>query len=303
MAGKHFRRHHHTQRAGLSPLAIVAIVVISTILVTVIVGNLLNNWLDEETYKKLTDGTDPPQEINGMKQSSVRKVYAHSITLGDRIDTLQPSISLSLNTPEGELLYSSPVAEHYGVPSQKDTPLQESMSELTFFVEYVIGTFYPQALAAETDDMRFAITSDEAALLREFVRAGGSEVLLCGLPIAQNTLESVTAYVKTVKEAVGNTPVGVAIPYAVAKDSANWELLAALSEVCDLCALDFTDVEASYSAPDDLGVTPEAKTLLDACKYFFTQYSMRPLFGKSQTELTDTATALNYPSLQVIAGK
>ena len=303
MAGKRTRRHHRAQRARLSPIAIVAIVLACTILVTVIIGNLLNKWLDDETYKRLTEGTEPPPQINGMQPSSVRRVYATSMTPGDSIDALQQSISLSLNTPQGELLYSSPVADYYNVPMKKASPLRDTMSELTFFVEYVIGVFYPQALTKEAEDLRYAATTDEAALLREFVKAGGSEVLLCGLTISQSTLSDVIAYLKAVKAAVENVPVGIAIPYAVAMDSSNWELLAMLSEECDLCALDFTDVESEYSEPNEMGVIPEAKTILDGCRYFITQYSMRPLFGKSQRELSDTAIALDYPSWQILGEK
>ena len=59
------RRRYRRQayRSGaLSPLAIAGICVAAVILLTVVVGNLLTLWLDDETYARLTGGEpeEPP---------------------------------------------------------------------------------------------------------------------------------------------------------------------------------------------------------------------------------------------------
>ena len=96
---------------------------------------------------------------------------------------------------------------------------------------------------------------------------------------------------------------GIALSYRTVQDLANWELLARLCEVCDFCAIDFTDAEIDAQELDDLGLSVAAQALLKDSRYFLNAYSMRPLFAESQTALIDVAVTLMYPTFQVIAEK
>ena len=104
-------RHYHASPKKIPPIAIVGIILVCTVIITVIVGNLLDNWLDEETYRNLTEGNEPPVPNEEIVKSNVRSVNAYPYLLGDKIDSMigQTSASVLINSPTGELQYDSPV--------------------------------------------------------------------------------------------------------------------------------------------------------------------------------------------------
>ena len=105
--GRRHRRAHAHASSRLHPAAWIGICLCAAILLTVIAGNLLKIWLDDETFRRFTDGeeTDPPTEQQ-EDPLSVRRVNAYPFALGDPLESLagQTSLSFSLNTPTGELL-------------------------------------------------------------------------------------------------------------------------------------------------------------------------------------------------------
>ncbi len=301
-----FRRHrraHARTSNQLPPAAWIGICLAAAILLTVIVGNLLKIWLDDETFHRLTEGeeTAPPQEDDDPL--SVRRVNAYPFSFGDPLESLvgQTSLSLSLNTPTGELLYSSAVASYLGLPSLKEADLVSSVGELSGYIPYISGVFYPQAFLQGSSDLRHAVAGSEISLLREFLHAGGNEILLCGVPVTHDRIEETVDYVKGLKAVAGNTPVGVAIPYSVASRSDNWELLAMLSEVCDFCVLDLRAEVVDDADMTDSGISPSASQLLADCGYFTSVYQMRLLFSESQTALISTAITQMQPNFQVVS--
>ena len=299
--GRRHRRAYTHVTARLHPAAWIAICLCAAILLTVIVGNLLKVWLDDETFHRLTvgDETKPPESADDPL--SVRRVNAYPFSLGDPLESLvgQTSLSLSLNAPTGELLYSSDVATYLGMPSLKDADLVTSVNELSGYIPYISGIFYPQAFLRESSDLRHAVAGSEISLLREFLHAGGNEILLCGVPVTHDRIEETVDYVNSLKAVSGNAPVGVAIPYSVASRSDNWELLAMLSEACDFCALDLSSETIDGSDMTDSGISPSASQLLANCNYFTTTYRMRLLFSEGQTALISTAITELQPNFQV----
>ena len=300
--GNRFRRRHQHTSARLHPAAIVGICLAVTILVTIVIGNLLKVWLDDETYRNLTEGKETEAQAEKIQETPVRNVNAYPFVLGTGADGAvgQPSVSVSLNTPNGKLLYTSEVGTHLGLECNEKAVLFDTLGELSAFVPYISGTFYPQAFLQEAPDLRYAVTCEESALLREFLRAGGSEVLLLDLPINAEHLDAVCEYVKTVKFAAGNAPVGVAIPYGVATDPDNWELLATLEPLCDFFAVDLTAEAVDENDLDETGISQNAAALLTNCSYLLSQYDARLLFSENQTALISTAAAQARPDFQVV---
>ncbi len=288
----HFRsrlRRHRTHSSGrMHPLAIVGICLGAAVLIALIVGNLLNLWLDDDTYKKLTDGETEPPSIEAptpTRKVPLARVYpfalgapVSSLTAGNTLPP--PALSVSINTPTGELLYTSAVADYEGIGGNEKIPLTEKMTELKTAVSYVSGVFYPQALKEETLDLIFAATASETALLHEFAAAGASEILLVGLSFEPNELAQTLAYLKTVRNALENTHVGVAIPYSVASSSLGWQIIPAILEVVDFMALDLQGTAPSLAE----GLMPDAN-------YYLVQYEMRLLINSEQTELIGIAEA------------
>ena len=302
--GKRFRRYHGRGHGPLRlhPLAVVGICLVVAVLVALIIGNLLNVWLDDDTYRQLTDGEQTEAEEGSRPASAVRNVNAYPYVLGEELDGIlgHTSASVMLNRPDGTALYCSDVVAYYGISTAEETSLMEFLGDLAAFVPYVSGVFYSRALLAETPDLRYAESVKESAILREFLNVGGSEVLLFDLPLSDDSADEVLSYLKTVKFAAGKSPIGVAVPYAIAKDTSNWELLAELAKVCDFMALDLSAEEVDPSDLDDAGLSPRAVALLEDCRYLLSSYDMRLLFDESQTALISTAVTQMRPNFQII---
>ena len=76
-------RLHNTHRRGaLSPTAIILICAGAALLLTLTVGLLLNVWLDDETYARLTAGEQPPEEQKQTNKSYTRDVHADAYVFG-----------------------------------------------------------------------------------------------------------------------------------------------------------------------------------------------------------------------------
>ena len=77
------RYRRPTRRAGaLSPWAIAGICLGAVILITVIVGNLLTLWLDDETYNRLTAGEEEAREVTPVHKNDLPNVNAYPHGLG-----------------------------------------------------------------------------------------------------------------------------------------------------------------------------------------------------------------------------
>ena len=150
-------------------------------------------------------------------------------------------------------------------------------------------------------DLVYARGAEEASLLREFSRAGGREVVLCGLPLNLADIGAVCDYVSLVSHAVGNMPVGIAIDASDPALGEKWEALARLEAVCDFFVLDMSRAELDPNDVDASGISPSAERLMQSHSYYLTSYSMRPMVAQSQTGLVSTLEARLYPNYQIAA--
>lgn len=282
------RRRRNRTPGKLPPLAIVGICLGAAVLIALVIGNLLHFWLDDETMQRLTDGTTAPEEPLPVPEREVPLVKAYPFVLGDSTGSLSSgedgvppaALSVSLNTPTGELLYTSEVSEHFGIPGDADVALTESMTELREVVPYLCGVFYPQAFSQEDGSLFYPSAAEEAALLREFARAGGSEVLLIGLSFDSEHLMDTLTYLGLIKEALGSTTLAVAVPLSVAGSAQGWELLPILREHADLLALDLQGEDAAA-----------AESLLLDANYYLVQHQMRLLLSSDQEAFISIAEA------------
>ena len=285
--GRLRRRRAYRAKGRLHPLAIVGICLGVAIVIALIIGNLLNRWLSDEKYQKLTSGTvaAPVEPPVATPQRQSPQVKAYPFAFGDSVrnltdgEALPPSaLSVNLNTSQGELLYASPVSRLYGLTSKTSVSLSDSMQEITGTVPYVCGVFYPQAFKQTSVDLFYAATVQEVALLREFVGTGGTEILLVGLQIDVANLSDTLAYLQAVRDAVGSTSVGIAIDFESISSPEAWDLLPVYGEAASFLALDLTDAEA------------DEESLLSA-NYYLVSYQMRLLLAESQTALISAAEA------------
>ena len=191
------------------------------------------------------------------------------------------------------------MTRYLGFSDETKPELAEKMESLVGFIPYVSGVFYSQALSYEGEGPRFAAATDEAALLREFVRAGGSEILVCGLPIDQG--DAVLAYLESVRFAVGEEiPIGVAVPLSVASSENGWYVISKLLTACDFCALDVTGANTVENDADEYGSSPSAEAVIASADYYVSAYRMRLLLSERQEGLLGTLERTLYENFQVI---
>ena len=175
------RRHHPRHQTGkkLPPWAILLICAGAAILVTVLIGNLLRLWLDDETYHSLTD-QKPPATTEEPYVSNVPRLNAYPFSVGSDLTEAasKRQLSLSINNPAGEICYRSPVADFQGRARQGAESLTEAMGALNAYGTYVSGVYYPQGFEHADPNLRYAAAVEDSAILREYLQMGGREILL-----------------------------------------------------------------------------------------------------------------------------
>ena len=190
------------------------------------------------------------------------------------------------------MTYTSPVIEYYKLPSTTNTDCPGDLIALDLATPYVSGVFYPQTFTLETADLQYASAAAERAILREFIRSGGNEILLIIDSLSMDTLTSITAYVTALKQELGAAPVGVSVPLALAESKSGWEIIGTLLKTADFCALDLQNVE-----PAD---KDEATALLEDLRFYVKQYDMRILTIESQSILIAALGEVNPADYQII---
>ena len=260
-------------------------------------------YLDEEDYQRLTEGTKESQPLP-EGDVKVRRINAYPSSFGAAIENAggYPAISVCINDPQdGKMAYTSDMTSYLGLLGNENVGLHETFVELSVFTSYVSGVFYPQAFAQTLPDLVYAKGAEEAALLREFSRAGGADVVLCGLPLDGANIHAVCEYVSLVSHAMGDTPVGVAVRVDDPNLGDGWESLARLERVCDFFVLDLRGAELPTDDLDEAGISASAEALLQENAYCITAYSMRLMLDAGQSGLLSTLEARLYPNYQVTA--
>ncbi len=287
-----FGNRHNTHRRGaLSPLAIVLICAGAALLLAIVVGLMLNVWLDDETYDRLTQGEQKEEETTPQNKTYTRDIHADAYVFGEDGESVWESffeISITINTPTGQITYTSEVVEYLGFETTTQRVLYDEMGEVSLAAGFISGVFYPQALYLEGADLQYAVAAKECAVLQEFLHTGGNEILLCGIPFDRVDNASILRYIKQIKAMAGNSPVGVAVPLSVARADGAWTLLESLAKECDFLAIDLTET-TSVGGPEQI--------LTDA-RYYIQQYDMRVLLGEKQEDLI--FAAYTYPDVQII---
>ena len=189
---RRFRRRYRgrRQQRALPLWAIVAIVAGAVLIAAVVTGNILNSCLDDDAYRRLTEGetgTKEPDETPAAR--AVPAVRAYPFRLGASLRTLgsEPpeALILPLNDADGRMCYRSPVTSYLGLETVTDaaSDAEKSMTSLTERVPYLIGVWQVRLPGDASDAVIGAAAATDAAILREFLSFGGTELLLEGLPL------------------------------------------------------------------------------------------------------------------------
>lgn len=279
MRNRYSYRHRNAHHRALHPAVIIAICVAAALIVTVVTGLLLKKFLNEDAYRRLVSPKEEEPVVEDPIQTSVPNVHAYAFSLGDDVSTIQPqtAITVRINHANGSLTYHSPVSANLSIPHNESIGLIPCMEELIVKTSYITGTFSVRSFSEETADLRYAASVRERAILREFLRNGGDDVVLTDLSISQDTLPRITEYVTALKRDLDRGAVGVAVPLSVATVDNGWEILSTLLKSCDFCVLDLRD---SNPATEE-----DAVSLLSSLSYYMEKYDARLLADTHQEQL------------------
>ena len=279
MRGRYSYRHRSTHHRALSPVAIIAICVAAALIVTALVGLLLKKFLNEDAYNRLVSPKEEAPVVEDPIRTGVPNVHAYAFTLGDDETAipLQSAIAVRINNPDGTLNYHSPVSQKLSAPHNEEVGLIPCMEKLIVSTSYVTGSFSVRSLAEETADLRYAAAVSERAILREFLRNGGDDVVLTDLAVSSDTLPRITDYVTALKRDLDRGAVGIAVPLSVALADDGWEILSTLLKSFDFCVLDLRDA--------NVATEQDAVDLLSSLSYFMDKYDTRLLASNAQSLL------------------
>ena len=293
------RRSHGDSK--LHPLAIVAICLGVAVLLTLIVGNLLKIWMDDDLYNRLTGESETTLPPADPTPPVVRRVNAYLFALGDdEADAVgRTALSVPINASDGTMCYTSDLVTHFGLSVSADVALDEALAAAYETVPYISGVFYTRAFDYESADLRYAVAMQEAILLREFLYAGGSEIVIRGIPMESVTPDEVRTYIDVLRTATGKFHLGIALPWGLVKQETGWRLPAAFAGVADFCVLDLTAEILEENDRNDAGVSRSAEDLLAECRYYTTQYKLRILASDAQGGLITTMEILQVSDFQI----
>lgn len=300
---RRLRRRSGGTGQNMRPITVVLICLAAAILLTLTVGNLLKIWLDDETYRDMTEGILPPPAQQGTPEPNGIAINAPLWRVGDRVDPLPGSaaVSVPINSSDGTMLYTSDVVRYFGLSSAEGaSELTRAMQALSLSIPYASGVFYSKALSYELADLRYAATVREAAILREFYHAGASELVIRGLPLETATVDEVREYISAIRIDAQGFRVGIAVPISVAESEAGWRILATLSGIADFFVLDVTGAALAEDV-DEYGNSASANELLGRSNYYLSQYQMRLMASDAQSVLVETIEARRYSNYQITA--
>lgn len=276
---------------------LIAILVGVAVIITVIVGNILNVRLDDETYYRLTGKkttvSDTEENIQLPEVPTDVKAYPYELGKGTGSLAGRDAVSVSINTPSGQICYSSPVAKKSGTESTQS--LERGVDRIVSAnISYLSGVFYPQDLSSIDDEnLRYKIIADEACLLREFLSVGGSEivseVVLVGMDVSAEGITQTLSYLQQLRMMLGNDArIGIAVPLSIASSSIGWEVIHLLQSKC-FCLLDLRETTDDTLEND-----------LIVADYYLTELNLRLLFTSDQTTLVTLVTENEIRAFQIV---
>lgn len=304
-----FRRRAYRRRKIKYILLISALVLSALFVIFLIVGNILDRKVSSviaglDDIESGGKGQAQTQEPHGTPESlrvASTLLSQDGSTLESRLATLASdgfkAVGFELDTKDGDLLYSSPVAQKLGYQSVS-TELRHLDSAMAKFKErslYSVGITYV-SLLDDTDDLsRTSAIGYYSAIIAEALRSGVDEVLILAPDIDADRAAELIRLADEVHRLVPEGKIGLRLSYPLPEYTSDTiateekkfsdELLTELWNAFDIFALDV------FASDETVPTAEEAEARIGELLYYALRYNMRVLIPADDT-VSATISAL-----------
>ena len=292
--GKLSSRKRFSSKKINRKLIFVVLALIFSFVFAVIFGNYLSKKAEDS---KNTTTENNPQNVtvpSPDKISPKTNVNAFYVDFG----TATPEISLSeqtgvarengnslfieLTDKNGNLVYSSSVANELSLPCNENLTLGRLKNHLEYYNDYAIGYFKSGFKSTLDNAERTKIQSNEALLLAEASDGIFSQLVVeFSENITKNNLIYYQSYVLNLKLACENTPIGVIFPLSFIENASNHGVVAEIMKIADFYVFDLGGKSAA-----------EIESSLSSLIYFSKRYDAIAIISSDTDTLVDRIEAL-----------
>ena len=192
------------------------------------------------------------------------------------------SLFIELTDKNGNLVYSSSVANELSLPCNENLTLGRLKNHLEYYNDYAIGYFKSGFKSTLDNAERTKIQSNEALLLAEASDGIFSQLVVeFSENITKNNLIYYQSYVLNLKLACENTPIGVIFPLSFIENASNHGVVAEIMKIADFYVFDLGGKSAA-----------EIESSLSSLIYFSKRYDAIAIISSDTDTLVDRIEAL-----------
>lgn len=258
------RNRHMQYRRSIYRKRKIKTIIISTVvalLVLFVLFMIIGTALHAKTQEPEGDDTETTDttDTEGPTLSAAKSVGAYALPLledgskfSDRLASVPPNanaVCLSLNSPDGTLLYRSELAESLSQLSVHGdaSSLSNAIGSIDNEGFYVSGALYVTAFELDNSLLRDVALTTWGAVACEALQSGVGDVLLIAPSMAADDVERICEIADNVHSNVERSVVGLVIPETVFEDKNSTALIKELSLHFNYLTLDTT----GYKEEDD----------------------------------------------------
>ena len=292
--GKLSSRKRFSSKKINRKLIFVVLALIFSFVFAVIFGNYLSKKAEDSKNTTTENNSQNATVPSPDKISPKTNINAFCVDLG----TTTPEISLSEQTgvarengnslfielidKNGNLVYSSSVANELSLPCNENLTLGRLKNHLEYYNDYAIGYFKSGFKSTLDNAERTKIQSNEALLLAEASDGIFSQLVVeFSENITKNNLIYYQSYVLNLKLACENTPIGVIFPLSFIENASNHGVVAEIMKIADFYVFDLGGKSAA-----------EIESSLSSLIYFSKRYDAIAIISSDTDTLVDRIEAL-----------
>ncbi len=284
-------------------LVIVGIIVLAATLVGLKLKSEAEKYEDTPEIEYITPNfqlREPKgdvREVNGQIYSF--KQYVIDFTSRDIFD-----LSLMLRGPEGELVYNSEVARTVGWDSfNEKIDLADEMEYMHSKGAYACSYMYIGSFS-DTSNMAEIKMAYEKQLVIEAASFGVDEILLLGIDVTSENLDTVLEFLFDIKSGAGDCKIGIELDYnEIVSDDPDSYVAQIILQACDFVSLDATSVPCVENS-EKLSLDGEEKhkdfcVAIEEIHYYMSMMQVRLTFSEDEAQMYKSLDACTYINRQM----